>query len=68
MTAAMAARQLSISNEENTADAVLDDRDVIAEDEAVVLIVEDDPRFASILLTLAHEPSSRASSRARAAR
>ncbi|MBW3618313.1 MAG: response regulator, partial [Proteobacteria bacterium] len=37
------------------AELVVDDRDEIAEGECVVLIVEDDPRFASILLSLARE-------------
>ncbi len=35
--------------------ASLDDRDTINRGDPVVLIVEDDPRFASILLTMAHE-------------
>jgi CheY-like chemotaxis protein len=38
-----------------TADAVADDRDAIGSGDSVVLIVEDDPRFASILLSLVHE-------------
>ncbi|CAN7280025.1 HAMP domain-containing protein [Phenylobacterium sp. LjRoot225] len=36
-------------------DAVADDRETIVADDNVVLIVEDDPRFASILLSLVHE-------------
>jgi CheY-like chemotaxis protein/two-component sensor histidine kinase len=36
-------------------EAVADDRDLINVDDAVVLIVEDDPRFASILLSLVHD-------------
>ncbi|WP_411287975.1 response regulator, partial [Phenylobacterium sp.] len=36
-------------------EAVADDRDVIGSDDSVVLIVEDDPRFASILLSLVHD-------------
>ncbi len=35
--------------------ATLDDRDTINRGDPVVLIVEDDPRFASILLTMARE-------------
>ncbi len=37
------------------AEAVADDRDAIGSGDSVVLIVEDDPRFASILLSLVHE-------------
>ncbi|MFI4965667.1 MAG: response regulator, partial [Caulobacterales bacterium] len=37
------------------AEAVADDRDVIGSEDSVVLIVEDDPRFASILLSLVHD-------------
>jgi signal transduction histidine kinase/CheY-like chemotaxis protein/HAMP domain-containing protein len=37
------------------AEAVADDRDTIASGDSVVLIVEDDPRFASILLSLVHD-------------
>jgi len=37
------------------AESVADDRDSIAGEDSVVLIVEDDPRFASILLSLVHE-------------
>ncbi|HEY8570956.1 HAMP domain-containing protein [Phenylobacterium sp.] len=36
-------------------EAVADDRDSINSGDSVVLIVEDDPRFASILLSLVHE-------------
>ncbi|RAK63048.1 HAMP domain-containing protein [Phenylobacterium kunshanense] len=36
-------------------EAVADDRDLITSEDAVVLIVEDDPRFASILLNLVHD-------------
>ncbi|HVI30612.1 HAMP domain-containing protein [Phenylobacterium sp.] len=36
-------------------EAVADDRDSISSGDSVVLIVEDDPRFASILLSLVHE-------------
>jgi signal transduction histidine kinase/DNA-binding response OmpR family regulator/HAMP domain-containing protein len=41
--------------EPQPAELVLDDRDEIADGECVVLIVEDDPRFAGILLALARE-------------
>jgi CheY-like chemotaxis protein len=37
------------------AEAVADDRDTIGSGDSVVLIVEDDPRFASILLSLVHD-------------
>jgi HAMP domain-containing protein/signal transduction histidine kinase/CheY-like chemotaxis protein len=37
------------------AEAVADDRDLIGSEDSVVLIVEDDPRFASILLSLVHD-------------
>jgi CheY-like chemotaxis protein len=37
------------------AEAVADDRDLITSEDSVVLIVEDDPRFASILLNLVHD-------------
>jgi signal transduction histidine kinase/CheY-like chemotaxis protein/HAMP domain-containing protein len=37
------------------AEAVADDRDNITSGDSVVLIVEDDPRFASILLSLVHD-------------
>jgi HAMP domain-containing protein/signal transduction histidine kinase/CheY-like chemotaxis protein len=36
-------------------EAVADDRDQISPEDSVVLIVEDDPRFASILLSLVHD-------------
>ena len=37
------------------AESVADDRDLIGSEDSVVLIVEDDPRFASILLSLVHD-------------
>jgi signal transduction histidine kinase/DNA-binding response OmpR family regulator len=40
---------------EEPVEAVADDRDSIASSDSVVLIVEDDPRFASILLSLVRE-------------
>jgi signal transduction histidine kinase/DNA-binding response OmpR family regulator len=40
---------------EEPIEAVADDRDGIGAGDSVVLIVEDDPRFASILLSLVHE-------------
>jgi HAMP domain-containing protein/signal transduction histidine kinase/CheY-like chemotaxis protein len=43
------------SVDSETVDVVLDDRDEIGADDTVVLIVEDDPRFASILLSFARE-------------
>jgi HAMP domain-containing protein/signal transduction histidine kinase/CheY-like chemotaxis protein len=46
---------MSSSFSEEPAEAVADDRDTIASGDSVVLIVEDDPRFASILLSLVHD-------------
>ncbi|CAN7378526.1 HAMP domain-containing protein [Phenylobacterium sp. LjRoot219] len=40
---------------EATSEAVADDREAISSDDSVVLIVEDDPRFAAILLSLVRE-------------
>ncbi|MDB5443048.1 MAG: sensor histidine kinase/response regulator, partial [Phenylobacterium sp.] len=40
---------------EEPVEAVADDRDSVASTDSVVLIVEDDPRFASILLSLVRE-------------
>jgi signal transduction histidine kinase/DNA-binding response OmpR family regulator/HAMP domain-containing protein len=37
------------------AEAVADDRELIGSEDSVVLIVEDDPRFAAILLSLVHD-------------
>src|SRR5688500_1387102 len=42
---------------EEIEERVMDDREVIEPGDPVVLIVEDDPRFASILLSLAREAS-----------
>jgi CheY-like chemotaxis protein len=47
-------------SETDSADAIIDDRDSIAPGDPVVLIVEDDHRFASILLTLARESGFKA--------
>jgi signal transduction histidine kinase/DNA-binding response OmpR family regulator len=52
--AGLAASAPNVSEVE-PAELVLDDRDDIAEGDCVVLIVEDDSRFASILLQLARE-------------
>ncbi|HKR89048.1 MAG TPA: response regulator, partial [Phenylobacterium sp.] len=46
---------LPVSLSDDPAEAVADDRDAIGSGDSVVLIVEDDPRFASILLSLVHE-------------
>ncbi len=43
------------SASESEVEAVIDDRDEVTAEDEVVLIVEDDPRFASILLSLAHD-------------
>jgi PAS domain S-box-containing protein len=37
------------------AEPIADDRDSIAEDEKVILVIEDDPKFARLLLKLCHE-------------
>ncbi len=49
-----AARAMS-QNAEDVTERVLDDRDTIQRGDATVLIVEDDPHFASIMLTMARE-------------
>ncbi|HEX6859941.1 MAG TPA: response regulator, partial [Caulobacteraceae bacterium] len=50
----LAARALT-SQAEEPAESVADDRDLVTPDDSVVLIVEDDPRFASILLSLVRD-------------
>ena len=40
---------------EDVVEPVTDDRETLSPEDAVVLIVEDDPRFGSILLALAHD-------------
>ncbi len=54
-TSLRAFAQPSQTREETLPDAALDDRDQIVAGDNVVLIVEDDPRFASILLNMARE-------------
>ncbi|HEY9217929.1 MAG TPA: HAMP domain-containing protein [Phenylobacterium sp.] len=49
------ARAFSPALPEEPVEAVADDRDVISSTDSVVLIVEDDPRFASILLSLVRD-------------
>jgi HAMP domain-containing protein/signal transduction histidine kinase/CheY-like chemotaxis protein len=52
----LASRALAAASmNEEAPEAVADDRDAIASDDSVVLIVEDDPRFASILLSLVRD-------------
>jgi len=46
---------LSSTLSDEAVEAVADDRDTISAGDSVVLIVEDDPRFASILLSLVHD-------------
>jgi signal transduction histidine kinase/HAMP domain-containing protein/CheY-like chemotaxis protein len=48
-------RPISAAGESVQAEAVADDRDLVAADDHVVLIIEDDPRFASILLAMVRE-------------
>jgi CheY-like chemotaxis protein/signal transduction histidine kinase len=45
---------------ERPADVVLDDRDVVGPDDATLLIVEDDPHYARILVDLAHDQGLKA--------
>jgi CheY-like chemotaxis protein len=51
----VAARPAMPTLETEAGEAIIDDRDAIAPGDSVVLIVEDDPRFASILLTLVRD-------------
>ncbi len=53
--AAMRAASAGIVAQDAAQEAVIDDRETINRGDPVVLIVEDDPRFASILLNLARE-------------
>jgi signal transduction histidine kinase/CheY-like chemotaxis protein/HAMP domain-containing protein len=53
--AAAAARSLTAALQDEPVEAVADDREIIASSDSVVLIVEDDPRFASILLSLVRD-------------
>ncbi|WP_298744875.1 HAMP domain-containing protein [uncultured Brevundimonas sp.] len=48
-------RTLPVEEEVETVETVSDDRDSLAPGEPVILIVEDDPRFASILLAVVHD-------------
>ena len=52
-----APRALTLSStlSDEAVEAVADDRDTISAEDSVVLIVEDDPRFASILLALVRD-------------
>ncbi|MHB8530959.1 MAG: response regulator, partial [Caulobacteraceae bacterium] len=52
---AVAARPAPATLQSETGEAVMDDSDEIGPGDSVVLIVEDDPRFAAILLSLARE-------------
>src|SRR5690606_27498048 len=52
---AVTVRNLPPQEEVEAIETVSDDRDSVGDGDAVILIVEDDPRFASILLGLAHE-------------
>ena len=52
---AVTVRNLPVEEETETVETVSDDRDALKGDEPVILIVEDDPRFASILLSLVHD-------------
>ncbi|WGM47216.1 Sensor histidine kinase RcsC [Brevundimonas sp. NIBR10] len=48
-------RSTPVEEEMEHVEAVIDDRDAIAPGDPVILIVEDDPRFGSILLALVHD-------------
>jgi HAMP domain-containing protein/signal transduction histidine kinase/CheY-like chemotaxis protein len=52
---AVMVRTLPVEEEAEMVETVSDDRDSLANGEPVILIVEDDPRFASILLSLVHD-------------
>jgi len=52
---AVTVRNLPVEEETEAVETVSDDRDSLAPGEPVILIVEDDPRFASILLGLVHD-------------
>jgi len=52
---AVTVRTLPVEEETETVETVSDDRDSLSAGEPVILIVEDDPRFASILLALVHD-------------
>src|SRR5205085_4167512 len=61
-SAKVASRSMPIANvraaqavAETALDPVIDDRDTINRGDPTVLIVEDDPQFSAILLSLAHE-------------
>ena len=55
MNRAVTVRNLPVQEEVETIETVSDDRDSLAAGDPVILIVEDDPRFASILLALVHD-------------
>jgi HAMP domain-containing protein/signal transduction histidine kinase/DNA-binding response OmpR family regulator len=48
-------RTLDVEDETEVVEMIADDRDAIAPGDAVILIVEDDPRFGSILLALVRD-------------
>ncbi|GAA0646427.1 HAMP domain-containing protein [Brevundimonas lenta] len=48
-------RTQPVEEETEVVEAISDDRDAIAPGDQVILIVEDDPRFGSILLALVHD-------------
>ncbi|MGE3334546.1 MAG: HAMP domain-containing protein [Rhodospirillaceae bacterium] len=52
---AMPVARVIAQNTEEVTERVLDDRETIQRGDATVLIVEDDPHFASIMLTMARE-------------
>ncbi|HEX8469752.1 MAG TPA: response regulator, partial [Brevundimonas sp.] len=52
---AVTVRSVPAERFEDAPEPISDDRDSLTPDDAVVLIVEDDPRFGSILLALAHD-------------
>jgi len=64
-TRAMVQTVRAVASSESPQESLVDDRDAINRGDAVVLIVEDDQRFATILLAMARESASKASSRAK---
>src|SRR5262249_49074735 len=51
----IAARPAPAQVQSDAGEAIIDDRDLVSAADSVVLIVEDDPRFASILLNLVRD-------------
>jgi HAMP domain-containing protein/signal transduction histidine kinase/CheY-like chemotaxis protein len=54
-TKSISIRTAPIESEEEVMESIADDRDTLTEGDEVILIVEDDPRFGSILLSLVRD-------------